>query len=196
MTVILHQLRRHKLWLVLIGLCFFIQLLRLEAFFRFDRQLIEQWQIWRLISGHITHLNWSHFALNMTGLLMFVIFFAHYQSIKYWFFSILFIALAVSAGLMLDMQLQRYVGFSAILHGLFIMGGRYELQRYKVSGVVLLVLITAKLVWEQLMGALPGSESMAGGRVAINAHLYGAIAGVVYLWLGEKYRAKTVRDNL
>lgn len=178
---ILYKLRSQKLWLVLFIVCFFIQILHLQPELRFDRQLIEQWQVWRLISGHLTHLNWSHLSLNMAGLAMVVFFFAGYRSNRYWLEALVFISLLCSAGLLLDGQLERYVGFSGVLHGLFIMGARWEMQRYKTSGLVLLVVIVGKLVWEQMVGALPGSESMTGGRVAVNAHLYGAIGGAVFL---------------
>lgn len=178
------QIKRQKLWLILIALCFLIQFLQIDA--AFDRELIEQGQLWRLLSGHITHLNWSHYWLNMAGVLMVMVFFSHYQTSYYWLGAVVFVALVCSTGLMLDMQLNRYVGFSGVLHGLFIIGGRYEMQRYKLSGAVLLVLIVAKLAWEQLIGAMPGSEEMAGGRVAVNAHLYGAIAGGVYIVLVER----------
>lgn len=179
---ILHKLRSYKLWLVLFLLCFLIQALNLQPVFRFDRQLIEQWQVWRLLSAHLTHLNWSHFTLNMLGLGMFAIFFSAYQPDRYWLGALLFISLGCSAGLLLDNQLDRYVGFSGVLHGLFIVGARWEMKRYRLSGIVLMAIIIAKLIWEQLYGALPGSESVAGGRVAINAHLYGGIAGVLYIF--------------
>jgi len=190
MKDMLHRLQVHKLWLALIALCFVIQFLQLDG--AFDRGLIEQGQIWRLLTGHITHLNWSHFWLNMAGVLMVMVFFASYQSSTYWLGAMVFIALLSSAGLMLDMQLDRYVGFSGVLHGLFIIGARFELRRYKWSGVVLLVLIVAKLIWEQVFGAMPGSEEMTGGRVAVNAHLYGAVAGGLYFWVAEKFVARPI----
>ncbi len=179
-------LRCHKLWLLLFALCFFIQLFQLEALFRFDRELIEQWQVWRLISGHLTHLNWNHFLLNMAGLAIVTVFFAGYRTPAYWSGALLFIALGISLGLMLDKQLDRYVGLSGVLHGLFIIGGFWEMSRYKVSGAVLLLIVVGKLIWEQLYGALPGSELVSGGRVAINAHLYGALAGAGYLLFFRK----------
>jgi rhomboid family GlyGly-CTERM serine protease len=187
MTDMLQRLQVHKLWLALIALCFLMQFMQNTA--AFDRSLIEQGEVWRLLSGHFTHLNWSHYGLNMAGVFMLMVFFANYQSSTYWLGAIVFIALLCSAGLMLDMQLNRYVGFSGVLHGLFIIGARFEMRRYKLSGVVLLVLIVAKLIWEQVFGAMPGSEEMTGGRVAVNAHLYGAIAGGLYLWLAEKFVA-------
>jgi len=182
---ILYKLREYKLWIVLFLLCFLIQFFQQAPLFRFDRHLIEQWQLWRLISAHITHLNWSHFALNMAGLIMVALFFSHYKSDIYWLQALLFIAIFCSMGLLLDQQLNRYVGLSAVLHGLFIIGGRWEMQRYKLSGIMLLVIIIGKLIYEQMHGALPGSESMTGGRIAINSHLYGAVAGGVFLLMGK-----------
>jgi len=186
---IMHKLRSYKLWIVLLILCFLIQLLQLSPLLRFDRQLIEQWQIWRIISGHFTHLNWNHYLLNMAGLGMVAAFFSSYRSSAYWLGALFFISLVCSAGMLVDNQLDRYVGFSGVLHGLFIIGGRWEMQRYKLSGAALLVIIVGKLIWEQWYGALPGSESMTGGRVAINAHLYGAIGGAIYL-LREVFNKK------
>jgi len=178
---ILYKLRNYKLWLVLFLICFFIQAMQLVPQLRFDRALIEQWQLWRLISGHFSHLNWNHFLLNMAGLSMVAFFFSSYKSTGYWVLAILFIALFSSLGMLLDQQFQRYVGLSAVLHGLFIIGGRWEMRRYPLSGVVLLVVIIGKVIYEQMYGALPGSETMTGGRVAVNAHLYGAIAGGLYV---------------
>jgi len=187
MTDMLQRLQVHKLWLMLIALCFLLQFVQNSA--AFDRSLIEQGEVWRFLSGHFTHLNWSHFGLNMGGVIMVMVFFANYQSSTYWLGAIVFIALLCSAGLMLDMQLNRYVGFSGVLHGLFIIGARFEMRRYKLSGVVLLVLIVAKLIWEQVFGAMPGSEEMTGGRVAVNAHLYGALAGGLYLMFAGRFFA-------
>ena len=132
--------------------------------------------------------------MNMAALVMVVVFFSSYQTNRYWLIGLVFMALFCSAGLLLDNQLSRYVGLSGVLHGLFIVGGRWEFNRYRTSGAVLLVLIVGKLIWEQANGALPGSESMTGGRVAVNAHLYGAIAGGVYLLITEKMYTKLLRN--
>ena len=44
---------------------------------------------------------------------------------------------------------------------------------------MLAVFVAGKLLWEQTVGPLPGSESSAGGTVIVNAHLYGAVGGVL-----------------
>lgn len=196
MTFILQYIRRHKLWLVLITLCLLVQLLQLHEWLRFDRVLIHQGEYWRMLTAHLTHLGWNHLVLNMAGLAIIMLFFGHYQSSFYWSTAMLWLALLCSAGLLLDGQLQRYVGLSGVLHGLFIIGGRLEYRRYRLSGLVLLLLLTGKLIWEQLYGALPGSESMAGGRVAVNAHLYGALAGISFLLIYEIVRIVARRIGL
>ena len=200
MTDILQRIKcrgiEYMPWLVLGAVCLFIQWLHLSETFLFNRTLIEQGELWRILTAHVTHLNWNHLWLNMAGVFMVAIFFGRYVSNRYWVISIIFISLFCSAGLMLDKQLENYVGFSGVLHGLFIIGARYELTRYKTSGIVLLVLIVGKLIWEQVVGSLPGSEEITGGRVAMNAHLYGALGGVVYLWLGSMgYKSKKAHDN-
>jgi rhomboid family GlyGly-CTERM serine protease len=186
MTDILHRLKchglRNGLWLLLVGLCFVLQLLPAEVV-QFERQRIAQGELWRLLSGHFVHLNWSHFALNMAGLFMLWLFFRGYQRQLYWLLAIVLIALLCSAGLYIDGQLASYVGFSGVLHGLFLLGALHECKRYPLSGVVLLALLLGKLLWEQWQGALPGSEALSGGRVAVNAHLYGALAGLLYYLL-------------
>ena len=69
------------------------------------------------------------------------------------------------------------------MHGLFIYGAIREIRFYPVSGYILLLLLSAKLFWEYMNGALPGSEQMTGGRVLVEAHLYGAIAGLAAVFL-------------
>jgi hypothetical protein len=43
--------------------------------------------------------------------------------------------------------------------------------------MVICAVVVGKLLYEQLVGPLPGSESVAGGTVIVNAHLYGAVGG-------------------
>jgi len=175
-------IRSYGFWLVLLMMCFFIQLLELNNVFRFDRALIDHGQFWLLISGHLAHLNWSHLGLNMAGLVLVAVFFGRYLPVFQWVLLCFFSAVWVGLSLYwFNDELHRYVGMSGVLHGLFIVGAWYEYRRYPLSGAVLLLLIVAKLIWEQLSGALPGSESMTGGHVVVDAHMYGAIAGAVFL---------------
>jgi len=107
-----------------------------------------------------------------------------YGNILDWLFVLLFSAIVTGLGLYwFHPGLIWYVGLSGVLHGLFIYGAIREIRFYPFSGYALLLLICAKLFWEYMNGALPGSESMTGGRVVVEAHLYGAIAGLAAVFL-------------
>ena len=47
------------------------------------------------------------------------------------------------------------------------------------NGFILLLLLVAKISWEQFSGPVPGSELTSGGPVVVDAHLYGALGGVL-----------------
>jgi len=174
----------HVLWLFLFVICFSLQSAGLVSTFQFDRSLIDQGHYWLLLTGHLVHLNWAHWALNMAGLVVVGVFFSQYGSILDWLIVLLFSALVIGLGLYwFHPELSWYVGLSGVLHGLFIYGAIREIRFYPFSGYVLLLLLTGKLFWEYMNGALPGSEEMTGGRVLVEAHLYGAIAGLVAVFL-------------
>jgi len=69
------------------------------------------------------------------------------------------------------------VGLSGVLHGLMLVGGFGLIRSASPIGYLLLAGLAAKLLWEQLSGPLPFSESTSGGPVLVEAHLYGTIGG-------------------
>jgi len=160
---------------------------------RFNRDMVEQGHIWLLLSGHVAHLNWSHWLLNMAGLSIVAFFFSTHASFKQWLRVIGVSAVIISAGIWWGMlDIHYYVGLSGVLHGLFLYGALREIRFYPVSGYVLTTVLMAKLSWEFFYGALPGSEDMAGGRVLTEAHLLGALGGVL-VWLVERVTLGLVR---
>jgi rhomboid family GlyGly-CTERM serine protease len=174
----------HVLWLFLFITCFTLQSLDLVGSFQFDRHQIEKGNYLSLLTGHLVHLNWKHWGLNMAGLVIVAIFFSLYGSLLDWLFVLVFSALCVSFCLYWwHPEVIWYVGLSGVLHGLFVYGAIREIRFYPYSGYVLLLLLTGKLFWEYMNGALPGSEEMTGGRVIVEAHLYGAIAGLAAVFI-------------
>ena len=174
----------HILWLVIFVVSCVLQLAWVESW-RFDRELVEQGDVWLLFSGHIVHLNWSHWALNMAGLAIVAFFFSSHASLRQWLTVILVSACVINIGLWWWMpDIRSYVGLSGVLHGLFLYGALREIRFYPASGYVLTSVLIGKLVWEFFNGALPGSEDMTGGRVLTEAHLLGAIGGIL-VWAVE-----------
>ena len=118
--------------------------------------------------------------LNMAGLALIVMLVWSNFNVWEWTVVILFSSLGVGIGLYLrDPHIEWYVGFSGTLHGLLLAGAIADLRRYPLNAGFLIVAVCLKLLWEQLFGAVPGSESMAGGAVVVNSHLYGAICGAI-----------------
>ena len=174
----------HILWLIIFVVSFVLQINWVENW-RFNRELVEQGHVWLMFSGHIVHMNWAHWALNMTGLAIVAFFFSTHASFKQWFSVILVSACVINIGLWWWMpEIHSYVGLSGVLHGLFLYGALREIRFYPVSGYVLTTVLIAKLLWEFFNGAMPGSEDMTGGRVLTEAHLLGAIGGTA-VWLLE-----------
>jgi len=171
----------HWLALALALLCVSLQYAGLDSFLRFDRTLIDNGHWWLLLSGNFVHLGPSHLWMNLAGLALVVALVWQHYTVLQWLLLIIFASLVVGLGLWnFNPEVLAYVGFSGTLHGLIIAGVIADLRLYPRSAAILLVLVVGKLLWEQLGGALPGSESVAGGRVVVDAHLYGAIAGAVF----------------
>ena len=147
---------------------------------RFDRSAILHGQLWRLLTAHLTHLGWSHLTMNVAGLWLIWLLFGKALSTPYWLVVLLGSALGVGLGLLaFNSDILWYVGLSGVLHGLFVSGCLMDIRNGHRDALLLFILIVAKLAWEQVSGPLPGSESTAGGHVVVDAHLYGALSGVV-----------------
>lgn len=149
---------------------------------RYDRDGILNGQWWRIVTCHLTHLGWSHLWLNLAGLALVFVFFGPLLSARHWLAVTVFCAAATGASLLVfNPDVKWYVGLSGVLHGLFIAGGIADLAARRKEALIFLALLTVKLGWEQTMGPMPGSESAAGGPVLVDAHLYGAVAGLVWM---------------
>jgi rhomboid family GlyGly-CTERM serine protease len=146
---------------------------------RYDRAALANAELWRLVTCHLIHLDWSHAALNLAGLvLMWALFFGDYSPWK-WLGILAGAAAAIDAGFwFLEPQLVWYVGLSGVLHGVMSAGTWAHLRRRDSNAWILVAFILAKLAWEQTHGALPLSGPVGSLRVVVDAHLYGAIGGL------------------
>jgi len=133
-----------------------------------------------LLSGHLTHLGWSHFALNSAGLiLVWYLVGTAYSPLRWLLIAAVAIATIDICFWFLNPELTWYVGLSGLLHALLVAGILARLSDSNAETVILAALIVAKLAWEQFNGPLPGSEASSGGPVIVDAHLYGAAGGLL-----------------
>lgn len=145
---------------------------------RYERDAIAAGEAWRLLSGHLVHLGWSHLGLNLAGLALVWYLVGDALTPRRWAVVAVASVIGIDLGFWwLEPQLEWYVGLSGALHGLLAAGlvagwNRIGAQPWLLCGALL-----AKLAYEQVAGPIPGSQTSTGGTVITAAHLYGAIAG-------------------
>lgn len=167
------------------------QALDLVATLRYDRSAIAAGEVWRLFTGHLVHLNGMHLILNAAGLALVSGLVGTHMRLPAWGLALAVSAGSIGAGLWLAAPgLSWYVGLSGVLHGLLTAGAIAGLadRRERLFAGLVLVVIAAKLLWEQLAGPTPGTEAVAGGRVIVDAHLYGALGGLIAMALRAGWR--------
>jgi rhomboid family GlyGly-CTERM serine protease len=189
-------LRRSSVWRVPLFLAAFSAAAALggataQQQLRYDRTGIAGGELWRLLTGHFAHLGIAHLVLNLAGLgVVWMLVGGAYSSLGWAFVIASSLALIDLGFWFLDADLGWYVGMSGLLHALLAAGIVSRFRVAKVESLALVVVIAGKIAWEQLAGPLPGSELSAGGPVVVNAHLYGAIAG---LFAGGLLHAASLR---
>lgn len=144
---------------------------------RYDRNGLAHGELWRLLTGHFVHLSFEHAALNSLGLVLVWALFARDYPPRQWLAILLGSILAIDAGLWLrDSTTAWYVGSSGALHGAMAAGTLAHVRRGDLDGWILTAFLIVKLGYEQWSGQLPFAE---GALVVVDAHLYGALGGVI-----------------
>jgi rhomboid family GlyGly-CTERM serine protease len=140
----------------------------------------------RLVTAHFFHYDLPHLAWNLAGLALVAALFAREFDLRGWLAILVASTIAVDLGfLVFEPQLQWYVGFSGVLHGLMAAGLCAWLWRTPDAITALVAgLFACKLGWEHLAGPLPFTASTLALPVIHQAHTYGAIGGAVAaLWI-------------
>lgn len=153
----------------------------LGELFRYERAAVLQGELWRLVSGHLVHAGLAHWLMNMVALGLMCLLFPTVLCGLRAVLLLFSLCLMTSLGLMLFYpQLGWFVGLSGVLHGVFAVGALRLLGTERLYGLLLLGLLVSKLGFEQMYGAVPGSRSITGVDVVVEAHLAGALSGVIY----------------
>ena len=137
-------------------------------------------QPWRLLTGHWVHHTWPHLFLNAIALAGWL--FIWTEGTRQRLGKIAGIGLLTGIGVCWLSEAAYVVGLSGLLHGLFAasaLAGLRE-QSMRLVSVVVLVLLVAKVVYENLFGPLQSTQALAGLPVETVAHLVGVAAGLLY----------------
>ena len=166
---------------------------------RYRRAEVAAGQWWRLLTCHLVHLNGWHALLNLTGFTLVCLFFDDLLSVRrlaLWF--LVSAPLVGGAFYYLDAELAGYVGLSGILHGLFVLCLVLGIRGQPVLHLLVLALVVGRLVYEQMPDYdVNYARDWIGGRVHVNAHLYGAIVGGLLgsiLWWREHLKKRNTQS--
>lgn len=152
-------------------------------------------EIWRLLTANFVHFGWAHTAMNVTALTLCSLAFFGDARLKTFSFLLLWCCLAVGMGVYcFNPEYTPYAGLSGALHGL-IVAGLIQTRAYPLwVRVTVLALIAAKLVQENSAGyEATDLQQLIPAAVAVESHLYGAIAGAVFAggdWLITRLNRK------
>lgn len=168
------------LLLAAVAIILFVLPQPVQQYLEYNRAAIADGQLWRLLSGHLLHSNSYHLLMNMAGLMvMMLIHGALAQRLALWWQYLIFSAVISVALWFFSPQIQLYVGLSGVLHGLLCFGAVLDIRQGYRSGYLILVGVAAKIITEQYFGPDADLSAKIAAEVAIDAHLYGAIAGIV-----------------
>ncbi|MEZ8168761.1 rhombosortase [Vibrio tasmaniensis 1F-187] len=155
-------------------LCVLFQLEPVQAWVVWDKNAIADGQWWRILTGNFSHTNYSHLLMNLAGL--WIISYLFQPSKKQLALALLVISLVTGVALLFS-SIQIYVGLSGSLHGLFGLFALSEALNVRRSSWLLVLGLIVKIAWEQLVGPSSTTGELINARVAIEAHLAGALAG-------------------
>ncbi len=153
-----------------------------SSLFAYDRNQLNNFQWWRLITGHFLHTNTTHLLLNTAGLALLWALHGHYYKMPRYLMQFFALCLGTAIGLYLFAeQMQWYVGLSGVLHGLFVIGAYFDIRNKFKTGWLMLIGVWLKVVHEQIYGASEGVAELIAANVAIDAHLFGTITGSIII---------------
>ena len=168
-------------------LCVLFQLEPVQAWVVWDNNAIADGQWWRILTGNFSHTNYPHLVMNLAGL--WIISYLFQPSKKQLVVALLVISLVTGLALLLS-SIQVYVGLSGTLHGLFGLFALREALNGRKSSWLLVLGLVAKVAWEQLIGPSSTTGELINARVAIEAHLAGALTGgsmaIISFLMGKK----------
>ena len=132
--------------------------------------------------------------MNLLALIIFSLLYANFLRWFDWLLITIICGLLISFAIfLLNPDVTAYVGFSGLIHSLFFYIALIFIRKKYREGWIIFALLGGKLIWEQFVGALPGSELTAGGPVLVDAHLYGAVSGILLASIVSWYTASSTK---
>lgn len=144
-------------------------------------------EYWRWLTCNFVHFGWAHSLIDALGFALVSIALFYSIPIKRYLALLLFCCLAVGIFIsILSPDILYYAGLSGAIHGLLIAGCLYAADFPIWTRLLVLIITTGKILQEQLPGYdINPVNNLMPVPVAIDAHLIGAIAGLIFFLLDK-----------
>jgi len=148
-----------------------------------ERSPVFSGEYWRLITGNFVHFGWAHTLMNVAAFLLCSIALLDKLSLTKFSALLLWCCLLVGGGIFhLNLEYGTYAGLSGAIHGLILAGLWFSKQHPLWIRIVACGLLITKLVQEQSPNyTATDLQTLVPVPVAVDAHLYGAIAGLLFI---------------
>lgn len=167
-----------------------------ESHLPFSRSGVENGEWWRFITGNWLHSNVYHLLLNCAGVFLLWALHGDYYRTSQYFLMLTLYSLMVTVCLYhYDPSMTSYVGLSGALHGLFTWGALQDIKSKTKGGWLLLIGVWLKIIHEQFSAPNESLASLIDARVAIDAHLYGAMAGMLWFVIVTLINLRAKRED-
>ena len=156
---------------------------------RYHRGAIAGGEWWRLLTGHLDHLNWTHLLMNGLCLALLLALFRPLGKPSRTLFLWLLASLMISAMMwFFSPNIAWYVGLSGSLYALVVYAIATDTSYPMIFRIVALVLTALKVGVEQVNGDISFMSDFISGPVAVDSHFYGVIAGGIFVVVNRLYR--------
>ncbi len=145
----------------------------------YQRGAVLEGEIWRALTAHFVHFGYLHLALNVSMISLVFLIFGGLRGLREWFLIMFLCCLGISATfLVLEPDVQWYLGLSGVAHGLTVAGATFSVLKREAVGSVVFAGVLLKLLAENAKPGALHAAAFLGGPVLEVAHLYGAMWGL------------------
>ncbi|POP53877.1 rhombosortase [Zhongshania marina] len=149
----------------------------------YQRELVEDGQWWRIVSGQLVHNNFAHLLPNMAALVLCRLLLIAGCSEREFIFHLFFCT--VLTGVLIHILLRSYdyyLGISAVVYGMLFVGAVTLIRARHYWAWAVLLILALKLMRDYFAPeTLAGVAARIGVPVAVEAHFVGVLAGVLIM---------------
>lgn len=150
--------------------------------FSLDRTKVGSGELWRIVTGHFVHFGWPHSLMNLAGFLIVSVILLNGVSVKRFGYLLFLCCIGVGSGIYyFNPEYDVYAGMSGVIHGLLVAALLLNKRHPYWLNSIFIVLVFGKIFYEHHTDYQATElQKLLPVPVAYDAHLYGALVGLLF----------------